>query len=175
MQSILVATDGTPKAREAVELGVAIAASQQAVVTFLHAVPPTVWKSCGRGSPVRPVPRRPVGPGGRPAVPPKVPGAEHDEALRQAAAAAEAQDVNFRLELFAACTADVIVARARVLGAGLIVIGAEHASRLHRLAKGSITRSVLRAASCPVLVALAPVTEHVVRGHQVRPALGGLA
>ncbi len=162
MQSILVATDGTPKAREAVELGVAIAASQQAVVTFLHAVPPTVWKSCGRGSPVRPVPRR-------------VPGAEHDEALRQAAAAAEAQDVNFRLELFAACTADVIVARARVLGAGLIVIGAEHASRLHRLAKGSITRSVLRAASCPVLVALAPVTEHVVRGHQVRPALGGLA
>ena len=40
MERILIAVDGSPASREAVEFGVQLAAEQDAAVTLVHVVPP---------------------------------------------------------------------------------------------------------------------------------------
>ena len=82
---ILVATDGSDSAQHAVELGVELAAAEDAEVAFLHVVPPIEFLA-GRLS--------------LPAVPRRL-SATDDEVLERAAAVARANDVPFHLELIA--------------------------------------------------------------------------
>ncbi len=161
MQSILVPTDGSPKASEAVNVGLSIAEAHDARVTFLHVLPATVWRCHGRSSPVRAVARR-------------LPGADEDDALREAASAAELSAVAYRLELLSACTAEAIVSLAEAIDADLVVMGARHARWLHRAMWGSVTGSVLQHARRPVLLAHEPTPEQPLHGQCVRHALGGL-
>ena len=54
---ILVATDGTPSAQCAVEMGVELAEAEEAKVTFVHVAPPIEFRA-GRSASMRAVPRR---------------------------------------------------------------------------------------------------------------------
>ena len=53
---ILIATDGSPEAREAVEYGLELAEEQQAAATLLQVIPPMDW-TLDRGAVIRPIPR----------------------------------------------------------------------------------------------------------------------
>jgi nucleotide-binding universal stress UspA family protein len=93
-RQILVATDGSPSAREAVEVGISLAASQAAEVTFLHVVP--------------------AGNGIDPA---------HDPALADAAKRARELGIGAHVEVGEGDASDQIVSRGDALGAALIVVG----------------------------------------------------
>ena len=139
---ILVATDGSDSAQHAVELGVELAAAENAEVTFLHVVPPVEFLA-GRLS--------------LPAVPRRL-SATDDEALERAAAVARANDVPFHLELIAGEVGDSIVAFGDALDADLIVVGER--ARRHWLAV-NVPRWVARHATRAVLVARASDRERV--------------
>ena len=48
MKQILIATDGSPSAQEAVDVGLELAKEQGADVTFVHVTPPDEYRG-GRG------------------------------------------------------------------------------------------------------------------------------
>jgi len=139
---ILVATDGSDSSQTAVELGVELAAAENAEVTFVHVVPPVAFLA-GRLS--------------RPAVPRRLSVAD-DEALERAAAVARANDVPFHLELIAGETGESIVACGDAFDIDLIVVG-ERPGR-HWLAL-NVPRWVARHATRAVLVARAADRERV--------------
>jgi len=62
MKRILIATDGSSKAREAVGFGIELASEQEAAVTLLQVIPPTDWTQLEHGAVIRQDPR---GAGGR--------------------------------------------------------------------------------------------------------------
>jgi nucleotide-binding universal stress UspA family protein len=134
---ILVATDGSGSSRQAVELGVEIAAAEDAEITFVHVAPPVEYRA-GRTMSMRAVPRRLSSVG--------------DAVLDDAAAAASDNGVRFHRELIAGDVADVIVTLADVIDSDLIVVG----ERPRRLRVGqSVSRAVTRCSKRPVLVARA--------------------
>jgi nucleotide-binding universal stress UspA family protein len=49
-------------------------------------------------------------------------------------------------------TANMILERCKALGADVVVVGANHRSKLYELFVGSFTSEVLRGSTCPVLV-----------------------
>ncbi len=130
---ILVATDGTPDAREAVDLGVELAAAEGAQIAFLHVVPP-VDHVHGRGYHM-----------------PKITKLESmtDTVLAEAASVADERGVESIREVYAGPADEVIVSMADAIEADLIVVG----SRKSKLPFKSISRSVVRRADRPVLVA----------------------
>jgi nucleotide-binding universal stress UspA family protein len=56
MRTILIATDGSPAAREAVEYGLELAEAEHATATLLQVIPPVDWTQLDRGAVIRPVP-----------------------------------------------------------------------------------------------------------------------
>lgn len=128
---ILVATDGAPAAREAVEL----AKANDATVTFLHVVPPVAFRGIRRAA--------------AHAVPTLLPHVG-DEPLDHAVALASDQGVRFERRLIEGDPAEVIVALADAIDADLIVVGER--SKRPKLG-GSFSSVVVRRASRPVLVA----------------------
>src|SRR4029077_7484087 len=56
MWKILIATDGSPEAREAVEYGLQLAEEEHAVATLLQVIPPMDWTQLDRGAVIRPIP-----------------------------------------------------------------------------------------------------------------------
>ena len=56
MSTILIATDGSPEAREAVDYGLELAAGDDANVVLLQVIPPIDWTQLDRGAVIRPIP-----------------------------------------------------------------------------------------------------------------------
>ncbi|MBD0290890.1 MAG: universal stress protein [Thermoleophilia bacterium] len=140
LQTVLVATSGSPSSQRAVDLGLAIASGSGAAAVFVHVLAPVVWVVRARGGPVRALPSRLLG-------------AAWDEPLADAAERSDDAGVPYALELFAGDPADVIVRLADAADADLIVVGSRCGSRLARAGRVRTARRVVREAAVPVLVA----------------------
>lgn len=137
MKQVLIATDGSPSAEEAVEVGLELAKEQGADVTFVHVTEPEEFH------------------GGRSGTVPITHTEEIDEsetALKDAAQAAENAGVSYALERISGETVDTIVALADQKNADLIVLGSRGRNALATALLGSVSHGVLRHASRPVLV-----------------------
>jgi nucleotide-binding universal stress UspA family protein len=145
MKKILIATDGSASAREAIEFGLELASEHAAEVTFAHVVP-VLDRSFvdGIGVPA--------------AVPHRIDEVDR-RPLEDALALAAEFDVDAKAELLAGLPVDEIVAYADSIDADLIVIGSRGRGALATALLGSISRGVLHEARRPVLV---------VRGAHVR-------
>jgi nucleotide-binding universal stress UspA family protein len=140
MKKILIATDGSPSAHEAVRFGLDLAAEHDAEPVFVHVAPTLdVVPPAGLGF--------------------TTPGAvhheltEHDRApLDEAARIASEQGVDARTELLAGNPVDEIVAFADTIGADLIVVGSRGHGAIASALLGSVSRGVLHEARRPVLV-----------------------
>ena len=138
MNRILIATDGSPSAQEAVDFGLELAADQGAAVTFVHVVPV-----------LDVVPMSGFGMAGA---------VEHElteedtELLEQARAAAEQAGVTAYTKLLRGDVSDEIVAYADTVDADLIVVGSRGHGAVSSALLGSVSRGILREAHRPVLV-----------------------
>jgi nucleotide-binding universal stress UspA family protein len=138
MKKIVIATDGSAGAREAVDVGLELAVEQGADVTFVHVLPTDDYIVAGRG--------------------PSVPRPHHVEmdeselALRKAADAAEAAGVSYALERISGDTVDEIVAVADSIDADLIVVGSRGRNALTSALLGSVSHGVLAESKRPVLI-----------------------
>jgi nucleotide-binding universal stress UspA family protein len=145
MKKILIATDGSASAREAIEFGLELAEEHAAEVTFVHVVP-VLDRSFADGI-------------GVPAAIPHQIDELDRKPLEDALALAAEQDVDAKAELLAGLPVDEIVACADSLDADLIVVGSRGRGAFATALLGSISRGVLHEARRPVLV---------VRGAHVR-------
>jgi nucleotide-binding universal stress UspA family protein len=138
MNKILIATDGSPEAREAVEFGIEFASEQEARVKLLQVIPPTDWTQLDRGALIRPIPaelrlRRAI-------------------ALDEAAELAAEHGVDVTFEVLAGVPEDEIVAYADSIDADLIVVGSRGRGAVASALLGSVSRGVLQESRRPVLV-----------------------
>jgi nucleotide-binding universal stress UspA family protein len=139
IRRILVATNGTSSARDAVELGVELAEGGCAKVTFVHVVPPEE-SLVSLNAAIRPALERHAGAG--------------DQVLDEAAAVATAHGVPCERALIVGDPGDAIVALADAIDADLIVVG----ERPRKFRVGSsVSRWVSRHTRRPSLVARPPV------------------
>jgi nucleotide-binding universal stress UspA family protein len=137
MKQILIATDGSPSAQEAVDVGLELAKEQGADVTFVHVTPADEIRG-GRGGSHALTHREELD--------------ESETALRDAAEAADAAGVSYALERFSGETVETIVALADTRNADLIVLGCRGRGAVASAVLGSASQGVLRQASRPVLV-----------------------
>ena len=138
MTTIVIATDGSPQAREAVEYGLELAAAENAKAVLLQVMPPTDWTRLDRGGLLKPL-------------------ADemrlHDApALIEAAELAVERGVLFTTEVVAGRPADEIVAYADSIGADLIVMGSRGRGAVSGALLGSVSRDVLHESRTPVVV-----------------------
>jgi len=150
MNRILIATDGSDSAREALEFGLDLADEQDAWAFVVH-VSPTVdaLPNAGFGFLAPTVPHE---------------FCERDRVpLHEAIELAAEKDLNIRIELLKGNPADEIVAFADTIGADLIVVGSRGHGVITGALLGSVSRSVLHESRRPVLV---------VRGAHVAPEAG---
>ena len=145
MRTILIATDGSVEAREAVDYGLALAAGEGARVVLLQIIPPVDWTKLDRGAVIRPIPeeierRRGI-------------------ALDEGAALAAEHGVPVIFEVIAGDPAEEIVSYADAHDVDLIVVGSRGRGSIASALLGSVSQAVLHAARRPVLV---------VRGSTVR-------
>jgi nucleotide-binding universal stress UspA family protein len=146
MKKILIATDGSAAAREAVEFGLELAQEHAAEVTFVH-VAPVLDRSfvAGIGVPA--------------ALPHRIDEVDR-KPLEDALATAAERDVTAKAELLAGAPADEIVAYADTIDADLVVVGSRGRGGVATALLGSVSRGVLHEARRPVLVVRgAPVRE----------------
>lgn len=145
MKQIVIATDGSPPAQEAVEVGLELAKEQGADVTFVHVTPPDEFR------------------GGRLGTMPVAHRQEMDEsetALEAAADAAEKAGISYALERISGDAVSTIVALADSKDADLLVVGSRGRGAVAAAVLGSVSLGVMRHAKRPVLVvqgARAPV------------------
>jgi nucleotide-binding universal stress UspA family protein len=140
MNRILIATDGSPAALQAVEVGLELAEEHHAQVTFVHVAP---------GADVLPVA------GFAMAGPVSVPHElnEHDrESLDEALELAEKRGIPALTRLLVGGAARQIVAYADEVDADLMVIGSRGLGAFEGALLGSVSRAVLRDAKRPVLI-----------------------
>jgi nucleotide-binding universal stress UspA family protein len=138
MQTILIATDGSPSAREAVLFGLELAAEQGANVTFVSVAPAADVVPMG-------------GYGAIASLPHELTEAE-ERPLDEAHTLAEQADVTAHQRLLQGDPADEIVAYADIIDADLIVVGSRGHGRVASTLLGSVSRGVLREARRPVMV-----------------------
>jgi nucleotide-binding universal stress UspA family protein len=140
MNSIVIATDGSPSALEAVEYGIELAADQGAEPVFVHVAPATeVLPVAGFGM------------GGPVSVPHALD--EHDRtSLDEAVDMAARMGLDAKAELLVGNAAHSIVAYANSIDADLIVVGSRGHGAIAGALLGSVSGSVLREAKRPVLV-----------------------
>lgn len=138
MKRILIATDGSPSAQEAVAFGLELAADQDAVATFVFVVPAVDVVPTG-------------GFGLTASMPHEVTNAEY-EPLERAREQAEGAGVAAHARLLRGEAVDEIVAFADVIDADLIVVGSRGHGSLTSALIGSVSRGVLREIRRPVLI-----------------------
>jgi nucleotide-binding universal stress UspA family protein len=122
MKRILIATDGSAPAQEAVGFGLELARQQDAAVVFAHVIPRHELTEADR------------------------------EPLQRAVAAAESSGVRATTELLVGDPADEIVAYADSIDADAIVVGCRGNGRIVSAVLGSVSQGVLREARRPVVV-----------------------
>jgi nucleotide-binding universal stress UspA family protein len=144
MNKILIATDGSSSAEEAVRLGVDLARDSEAEAIFVHVVP-----SYDLG---------PVFAFGMSGVIPHELTTEDRASLQAAVHLADQEGVRATTKLLAGDAADEIVAHADSLDADMIVVGSRGHGAVTGTLLGSVSRGVLREARRPVLVV--PVAAH---------------
>lgn len=137
MKQILIATDGSPSAQEAVDVGLELAKEQGADVTFVHVTPADEFRG-GRVGTHALTHREEID--------------ESETALKEAAEAAEATGVSYALERISGETVETIVALADTKNADMIVLGNRGRNAITAALLGSVSQGVLRQAKRPVLV-----------------------
>jgi nucleotide-binding universal stress UspA family protein len=138
MKTIVIATDGSSSAREALAFGLELAQEQDATATVVH-VAPALDVLPGTG----------FAPGG--ATPHEL--TDDDRApLVEARELAEEEGVAIRTELLTGHPAGEIVAYADNVDADLIVVGSRGHGAIASALLGSVSRAVLHDARRPVLV-----------------------
>lgn len=138
MKQILIATDGSRSADEAVAIGLALAKQQGADVTFVHVTEPGGRAGNGDADARREALD------------------ESEVALAAAARAAEEAGVSHALERIAGKTVETIVALADARKADIIVVGSRGRGPVTAALLGSVSQGVLKRASRPVLVVKEP-------------------
>ena len=139
MDRILIATDGSPSAQEAVDFGLELAADQGAAVTFVHVVPAVDVVPAG-------------GFGLTGAVPHELTEARQRARWTRRRARAEEAGVTAYTRLLRGDPVDEIVAYADTVDADLIVVGSRGHGAVASALLGSVSRGILREARRPVLV-----------------------
>ena len=137
MKQILIATDGSPSAQEAVDVGLELAKEQDADVTFVHVTDPDEFRG-GRG--------------GTHAIAHTEEIDDSETVLKAAGEAAEEAGVSYALERISGNTVESIVAFADEKDADVIVVGSRGRNSLATALLGSISHGVLHHARRPVLV-----------------------
>ena len=139
MKKILIATDGSDSAHEALEFGLDLAAEQDAKAFIVHVAPAVdVMPYANFGY-----------------VAPSVPHEfdEHDrECLQEAAELAAEKGVDVETGLLKGRPADEIVTYADTIDADLIVVGSRGHGAIASALIGSVSRGVLHESRRPVLV-----------------------
>lgn len=149
MKKIVIATDGSPSALEAVEYGLELAADQGAEPIVVHVAPATEV-----------IPVAGYGMGGPVAVPHELD--EYDRAsLDEAVEIAARRGLEAKTELLVGNAAHAIVAYADSVDADLIVVGSRGHGAIAGALLGSVSRRVLHEAKRPVLV-VRTVADHAV-------------
>ena len=138
MKKILIATDGSDEARQAVDFGLELAGEQGARVVLVHVAPGVdVLPTSGFGMA-----------GG---VPHEL--SDHDwSPLVDARAVAEERGLDVQTQMLSGEIVDEIVAYADTIDADLIVVGSRGHGTIASALLGSVSRGVLHEARRPVLV-----------------------
>jgi nucleotide-binding universal stress UspA family protein len=140
MKRILIATDGSPAALQAVELGLELAEEQGAEPTFVHVAPAADVLPVAGFAMAGPV-----------SVPHEL--GEHDRtSLDEALALAEERGIEARSRLLVGTAAEQIVIYANEIDADLIVVGSRGLGAVGSTLLGSVSRKVLHDAKRPVLI-----------------------
>jgi nucleotide-binding universal stress UspA family protein len=147
MKRVLVATDGSVTAADAIGFAVDFASAREAELTFVHVVPTVEFLATTGSDDVHGVLRHEP--------------TEHDHALlRDAAALAAEHGVAATTVLLGGSTAAEIVAHAEACGADLIVIGSRGHGPVASALLGSVALGVLHASKQPVLVVRCAMPPH---------------
>ena len=133
----MIGTDGSPQAREAVETGLELAREEGAEAVLVHVLGPLAPIAVDED--VRGVPHRPAT-------------AAEDAVLADAARRAVELRVRHRVELLVGVPDEELLALARELGADLVVVGSRGLGAVRGALLGSVSRSILKRATVPVLV-----------------------
>ena len=140
LKQILIATDGSASAQEAVELGLELAAEQRAQPVFIHVAP--AFDS---------LPAPGFGVGGPAAMHHVL--SEHDwSSLESASELAAQKGIEAKAELAVGNPVKEIVRYANAIGADLIVVGSHGHGAIASALLGSVSLGVLHEAQRPVMV-----------------------
>ena len=140
MKKILIATDGSSSALQAVEFGLELAEEHQAEPIFVHVAPAADVLPVGGFAMAGPV-----------SVPHELD--EHDRSsLEEALELADRRGIEARSRLLVGGAARQIVAYADEIDADLIVVGSRGLGAIGSTLLGSVSRKVLHDAKRPVLI-----------------------
>lgn len=138
MERILIATDGSPAAQHAVEVGLELAKHEAADVALVHVVPLTELASMNGFGLVGHVPYEPT---------------PSDAAmLKEAVDAADREQVPVISKLLRGDAVHEILACADLLDVDLIVVGSRGHGAIASALLGSVSRRILSRAKRPVLI-----------------------
>jgi nucleotide-binding universal stress UspA family protein len=138
MQRILIATDGSESALEAIDFGLELAHEHASEVSFIHVTMPIEWAVY------------PFGP--LDSIPNETPSIEDDEPLRLAMERAAAKGIVARSVSVLGDPVLEVPAYAERMNADLIVIGSRGLGGVTSALLGSVSRGVLKHADRPVLI-----------------------
>jgi nucleotide-binding universal stress UspA family protein len=141
MKRILIATDGSPSALQAIEVGLDLAEEEGAEATFVHVAPTKdvlpVMGGFGMAAPV--------------SMPHELDEADR-ECLDDAVRIAEELGLETKAKLLAGDPAKEIVSYADSIDADLVVVGSHGYGSITGALLGSVSRGVLRRTTRPVLI-----------------------